>query len=105
MREVKVSFLFLLIVSSLVHAQRPTKITVFEGARLILGDGKAPIENSAFIVENDHFTSVGRKGELQAPPGALKKRDLRGPLRMDKRRNDQQEQERDLYLAHRSSRR
>jgi imidazolonepropionase-like amidohydrolase len=72
MREVKVSFLFLLIVSSLVHAQRPTKITFFEGARLILGDGKAPIENSAFIVENDHFTSVGRKGELQAPPGAVR---------------------------------
>ena len=72
MRELKISFLFLLIVSSLVHAQRPTKITFFEGARLILGDGKAPIENSAFIVENDHFTSVGRKGELQAPPGAVR---------------------------------
>ena len=72
MRELKVSFLFLLIVSSLVHAQRTTKITFFEGARLILGDGKAPIENSAFIVENDHFTSVGRKGELQAPPGAVR---------------------------------
>ena len=49
--------------------QQPRKITLFEGARLILGDGKAPIENSAFIVENDLFTSVGRKGELQAPAG------------------------------------
>src|SRR4030095_2635856 len=41
----------------------------------------------------------------QDEPGALKNRDLRGPLRMDKRRNDQQEQERDLYFAHISSRR
>jgi len=52
-----------------VQGQQPRRITLFEGARLILGDGKAPIENSAFIVENDLFTSVGRKGELQAPAG------------------------------------
>ena len=52
-----------------LQGQQPRKITLFEGARLILGDGKAPIENSAFIVENDLFTSVGRKGELQAPAG------------------------------------
>src|SRR6202140_4615926 len=47
-----------------------SKVTLFEGARLILGDGNAPIESSAFIVENDRFTSVGRKGELQLPRGA-----------------------------------
>jgi len=45
-------------------------ITVFEGARLIVGDGSAPIEDSAFVVEDNHFTQVGRKGQLQAPPGA-----------------------------------
>ena len=45
---------------------------LFEGARLLTGDGKAPIENSAFIVANDRFTSVGRKGELQLPPGAAR---------------------------------
>jgi len=44
--------------------------TVFEGARLITGDGKAPIENSAFIVENNRFTGVGKKGELRVPAGA-----------------------------------
>src|ERR1700692_1323277 len=47
-----------------------SKVTLFEGARLILGDGNAPIESSAFIVENDRFTSVGRRGELRLPPGA-----------------------------------
>jgi imidazolonepropionase-like amidohydrolase len=46
--------------------------TVFEGARLITGDGSAPIENSAFIVENTQFTRVGRRGELQAPAGAAR---------------------------------
>jgi imidazolonepropionase-like amidohydrolase len=65
-------FLVLLTLSSLLQAQRQTKLTLFEGARLVLGDGKAPIESSAFIVENDRFTTVGRKGELQAPPGAAR---------------------------------
>src|SRR2546426_11899450 len=46
--------------------------TLFEGARLITGDGSAPIENSAFIVENTRFTRVGRRGELQAPAGAAR---------------------------------
>jgi imidazolonepropionase-like amidohydrolase len=44
----------------------------FEGARLIVGDGSAPIENSAFVVERDAFTWVGRKGERQPPPGAVR---------------------------------
>src|ERR1044071_8922039 len=46
--------------------------TVFEGARLITGDGSAPIENSVFIVDNNQFSSVGRRGELQVPAGATR---------------------------------
>jgi imidazolonepropionase-like amidohydrolase len=57
-------------------AQRPAasapRVTLFEGARLITGDGRAPIENSAFLVENDRFTRVGRKGEIQAPAGSAR---------------------------------
>jgi imidazolonepropionase-like amidohydrolase len=49
---------------------RQAGATVFEGARLITGDGGAPIENSAFIVENNLFTQVGRRGELRVPAGA-----------------------------------
>ena len=45
---------------------------MFEGARLITGEGTAPIENSIFIVENDQFTAVGRQGELQVPAGAVR---------------------------------
>src|SRR6266508_2715916 len=44
--------------------------TIFDGAGLIVGDGSAPIESSAFIVENDRFTRIGTKGRLAAPAGA-----------------------------------
>src|SRR3989441_6071435 len=48
------------------------RVTVFEGARLITGAGAAPIENSAFVVENNVFTRVGRRGDVQVPAGALR---------------------------------
>ena len=44
----------------------------FEGARLIVGDGSAPIESSAFLVEGDSFTWVGKNGEHQPPDGAVR---------------------------------
>ena len=47
-------------------------VTVFEGARLITGDGSAAIENSAFIVENNRFARVGRRGEVEIPAGAMR---------------------------------
>ena len=52
--------------------QRPaaSNATLFEGARLITGDGSAPIEDSAFLIENDRITRVGKKGEIERPAGA-----------------------------------
>ncbi len=44
--------------------------TIYEGARLITGDGSTPIENSAFVVDNNRITAVGRKGQVKAPAGA-----------------------------------
>ncbi len=58
--------------SIVAEAQRPAAATVFEGARLIVGDGSAPIADSAFLVENGRFTAVGRKGQLKAPAGAVR---------------------------------
>lgn len=69
-RILKIAPVFLLLVAgpfAPAHAQGTA--TVFEGARLITGDGRV-IENSAFLVENAQFVSVGRKGKLQIPPGA-----------------------------------
>ena len=45
---------------------------LFEGARLIAGDGRPPIENAAFLVENARFTRVGRKGDFRLPAGATR---------------------------------
>jgi len=46
-------------------------VTVFEGARLLVGDGSEPIENAAFIVQDDRFALVGQVGELEVPAGAV----------------------------------
>ena len=48
------------------------RVTLYEGARLITGDGGPSIESSAFIVDQGRFTSVGRKGELALPRGAAR---------------------------------
>ena len=49
-----------------------TAVTVFEGARLIVGDGRPPIENAAFVVSGARFTQVGRSGDVRAPAGAAR---------------------------------
>jgi hypothetical protein len=46
--------------------------TVFEGARLIVGDGTAAIENAAIVVESGRITQVGAAGDVQAPAGAAR---------------------------------
>lgn len=42
----------------------------FEGARLIDGNGGAPVEEAAFLVEDGAFAWVGRQGERAAPEDA-----------------------------------
>src|SRR5215470_6584727 len=57
--------------SAAMLAQTPA-VTVFEGARVIIGDGRAPIENATFIVSGNRFTQVGRAGDLKVPAGATR---------------------------------
>jgi imidazolonepropionase-like amidohydrolase len=45
--------------------------TIFQGARLITGDGSV-IEDSAFVVDGGQFSSVGRRAETRAPAGATR---------------------------------
>ena len=51
---------------------RSNTATWFEGARLIVGDGSAPIENAAFLVEGETFAWVGKQGQRQPPSGATR---------------------------------
>jgi imidazolonepropionase-like amidohydrolase len=53
--------------------QRPSSsATVFEGARLIAGDGRAAVDNAAFVVDGGRFTQVGKAGEVRVPSGAAR---------------------------------
>jgi imidazolonepropionase-like amidohydrolase len=47
-------------------------VTVFEGARVIVGDGSAPIENAVFVVDSGRFGQIGRRGDVQVPAGATR---------------------------------
>ena len=59
-------------VPGLLSSQTRGPALWFEGARLVVGDRTPPIESSAFLVEGDAFTWVGRKGERQPPAGATR---------------------------------
>lgn len=58
-----------LVIAALIASPAESQTTIYEGARLIVGDGTA-IENSAFVVQGNQFAQVGRRGEVQAPAGA-----------------------------------
>src|SRR5215831_3568927 len=53
-------------------SQARRSVLWFEGARLIIGDKSPVIENSAFLVEGDSITWVGKKGERQPPANATR---------------------------------
>lgn len=60
---------------SSVIGQQPSgalRPTVFEGARLIVGNASPPIERSAFVIEGRRITAVGRAGEIQIPANAIR---------------------------------
>ena len=42
----------------------------YEGARLLIGDSSAPIENGVFVVQNGRFIGVGSRGAVRIPGGA-----------------------------------
>jgi imidazolonepropionase-like amidohydrolase len=54
-----------------VLAQAPAAdVTAFEGARLIVGDGRAPIENATLVVEGSRIAQAGTAADVRVPAGA-----------------------------------
>jgi imidazolonepropionase-like amidohydrolase len=73
MRRIVIGFVLVALYSTISASQAPRAgATLYEGARLILGDSRAPIEDGAFLVDNGRFTEVGRKGQLKAAAGATR---------------------------------
>ncbi len=51
--------------------EAPTSSAViYEGARIIIGDGSAPIENGAIVVDGGQITMVGQAAAMAIPAGA-----------------------------------
>lgn len=64
--------LFLAGCSSQQPPAETSNATVYEGARVIVGDESAPIENAALVVEDGRITAVGPSGQVTVPEGAAK---------------------------------
>ena len=48
------------------------QVTAFEGARLIVGDGRAPIENATLVVDGTRIVQVGAAASVNVPAGATR---------------------------------
>jgi imidazolonepropionase-like amidohydrolase len=62
--------LILVFVSSIANRAQ-TGTTIFEGARVIVGDGRV-IENAAIVVNGGKITQVGPAANMKAPAGATR---------------------------------
>src|SRR6185503_437823 len=52
--------------------QAQTRITVFDGARILDGNGGAPIENGRLVVQDGRVTAVGASSAVSIPAGAAR---------------------------------
>lgn len=57
--------------AAIAIAAAQTRVTVFEGARVIVGDGTT-LDNATVVVEGDRFTQVGPAARVKVPAGAAR---------------------------------
>lgn len=50
----------------------PQDVTALEGVRVIVGDGRAPIENATVVISGGRITQVGLAAGVKAPAGAAR---------------------------------
>ena len=59
-----------------VHGQQTARpqenVTVFDGARLIIGDSSPTIERGALVVQGRQITAIGPSGQVRIPAGATR---------------------------------
>jgi len=53
-------------------ARAQSGVTAFEGARLIVGDERAPIENATLVVDGARIVQAGRAADVRVPAGATR---------------------------------
>ena len=70
MRRLLLTVASLAIASLVAAAQTRTGPLVFEGARLLTGEGRPPIEDSALVVNDGRITAAGPRATIKAPAGA-----------------------------------
>src|SRR5579862_8635812 len=61
---------FCIVATLLAATSSAQQAVVYEGARLIVGDGSAAIENGAFVVQKGHITAIG--AAIKAPARATR---------------------------------
>jgi imidazolonepropionase-like amidohydrolase len=54
------------------QAAEGADVTAFEGARLIVGDESAPIENATFLVQDGQIVQSGAGADVEVPTGATR---------------------------------
>src|SRR5690349_8112254 len=70
MKRVLAALCLLLVAAVSIHGQ--AGMTVFDGARIIDGNGGAPIENGRIVVENGRVTAIGAAASVALPQGATR---------------------------------
>lgn len=61
-----------ILVASCADPETGGEATVFEGARLIVGDGSTAIEDAVFVVEGDRITQAGQRADVEIPESATR---------------------------------
>ncbi len=63
---------FAALIALCAQPRAQSSAVIYEGARVIIGDESAPIENGAFVVQNGRISAIGRRETVTAPPGATR---------------------------------
>jgi imidazolonepropionase-like amidohydrolase len=70
-RHLGIGLLVVIFATSMAAEPSDRSTTVaYEGARLIIGDGSATIDNGVFVVQRGKIIAVGRTGQVKVPSGA-----------------------------------